>query len=940
MRMTSRRGLPLGPLLHAYRAVGLPSIAELHRLPGLGGRFAAVLGASARFLYADYLDKAKGDDFRDAIVRFYKATVALAPHAEAVAARAGFLRHAISHLLNGSDSPARRLAACLSASGAYRVPGLGGSFWSGLLQAQNPGRYPGWTPDIQTGLERLLGRDRHDAPAPAALYGELLDLHARIRATHPEMTSLHIDHFLSLLAHMRGRDIAGGAAGLTACPIAAVIRRMRGRRPLRDRLKERGRDIAGAQDQLQRALEQRDAKMLGDALAVSDPAGASRSALDWGRHAQGILDIAARLWKSEKPLEDLDAIWRERLVASGGLWLAPAILHLRDPQSFGPFSDPHRAGHARLDEGADASDPPCDRYRLYNAVGLWLREQHGLHPMEVPDVFLALGEWSREREDERCFAGFCGDTFAFLAELARNNRRDWMQQQRDRYEFAVRAPLAELCDDLTRRFVGPVLFAAHGWAVDTRRKAGHALTSICKNVFGKSSPYTSTLWITFCPEGSTRASPQLFVRLSPEGLRWGLRLGRSAREHRARLLANLRIHGPAVWKMLRDNGAAEACQVGTADTPNRQTLASADDLVAWAGQRTLEISTGRLAGDTLLSQEHLVGEIILTLDRLLPLFACAVEAEPGPALVRLGGPSADAASPNTFHDQTFLDQAWLRRSIDLLSLKKQLILQGVPGTGKTHVARCLARLLTRGADDAVRLVQFHPAYSYEEFVEGIRVRSISVEGRSDITYPVEDGLLCEFAARAAARPAQPHVLIIDEINRGNLPRIFGELLYLLEYRGQAVELPCSRRAFRLPDNLYLLATMNASDRSIALLDQALRRRFSFLHMEPDAGVLSSWLMTQPLAGGPAMAARVLRLFEQLNAKLRAEAGPGAQVGHSFFMVPHLDEGRLRMIWHHHIRPLLDEVFTGQPGRAAAFDGLLDNETPRPRPSRPARVESL
>ncbi len=100
-------------------------------------------------------------------------------------------------------------------------------------------------------------------------------------------------------------------------------------------------------------------------------------------------------------------------------------------------------------------------------------------------------------------------------------------------------------------------------------------------------------------------------------------------------------------------------------------------------------------------------------------------------------------------------------------------------------------------------MQFHPAYSYEEFVEGIKVRSVEVDGRHDVTYPVEDGLLCSFAAEAARRPAEPHVLIIDEINRGNLPRIFGELLYLLEYRDQAVGLPYSRRGFRLPANLYL-----------------------------------------------------------------------------------------------------------------------------------------
>src|SRR5205085_11807952 len=152
---------------------------------------------------------------------------------------------------------------------------------------------------------------------------------------------------------------------------------------------------------------------------------------------------------------------------------------------------------------------------------------------------------------------------------------------------------------------------------------------------------------------------------------------------------------------------------------------------------------------------------------------------------------------------TYLGGDWLARARGLLELKRQLILQGVPGTGKTHVARCLARLLTGGRDERVRLVPFHPAYSYEEFVEGIKVRSVEVDGRHDVTYPVEDGLLCAFAAEAARRPSEPFVLIIDEINRGNLPRVFGELLYLLEYRDQAVGLPYSKRGFRLPANLYL-----------------------------------------------------------------------------------------------------------------------------------------
>ncbi len=337
------------------------------------------------------------------------------------------------------------------------------------------------------------------------------------------------------------------------------------------------------------------------------------------------------------------------------------------------------------------------------------------------------------------------------------------------------------------------------------------------------------------------------------------------------------------------------------------------------------------AADPLLLDDELAGEILLTFDRLLPAFACAVEDDPLPFLAgRAGVASGDRFTDADFRRDTFLPDDWLRRARGLLDLKRQLILQGVPGTGKTHVARDLARLLTGGRDEAVRLVQFHPAYTYEEFVEGVKVRSVEVGGRHEVTYPVEDGLLCTFAAEAARRPSEAHVLIIDEINRGNLPRIFGELLYLLEYRDQAVGLPYSRRGFRLPANLYLLGTMNAADRSTALVDQALRRRFSFLEMPPDAAVLTAWLRQHVAGAGAGFAERVTGLFERLNARLRADLGPQAQVGHSYFMTPGLDEPRLRLVWQHNVRPLLDEYYAGQPGRSAAYDldQLLDGEPRR------------
>ena len=442
----------------------------------------------------------------------------------------------------------------------------------------------------------------------------------------------------------------------------------------------------------------------------------------------------------------------------------------------------------------------------------------------------------------------------------------------------MREPLLELCRALATRYVEPVLGGVHGWRLDTAPRNGRALTSICRNAYGRGEPYNTVLWIAFCSRAAKgRDGAQFFVRLDASGLRYGLRLGHAKRETLRCFRRHVDKHAETLFEMLRDNGALTACRFALAEQPEAVSeIASAANLRTWAANRSLEVAHFVPAGSPLLESEELVGDILLSFDRLTPLFACAV-GDDLPLMDRHS--TTDRFTEADFCHATHLSSDWLRRARGLLDLKGQLILQGVPGTGKTHVARHLARLLTDGRPDAVRLVQFHPAYSYEEFVEGIKVRSVAVDGRHDVTYPVEDGLLCAFAAEAAKQPALPFVLVIDEINRGNLPRIFGELLYLLEYREQAIELPYSRRRFRLPGNLYVIGTMNAADRSVALLDQALRRRFSFLDMPPDARILSSWLDAQTPPLDPVFAKRVLLLFEHLNDRLRSDLGPQTQIGH-------------------------------------------------------------
>ncbi|HVS39923.1 MAG TPA: DUF2461 family protein [Gemmataceae bacterium] len=943
MKTSFRMHVPLAPLWHAYAADGLPSAAELGRLPGMGLRFSAVLSATARFLYPAFLDEASDADLAAALVRFYEAVVDPPLHAGAIQSRIGIVRHGLACLLQGRDPLPVRLEACLAPGGPYHVVGLGPAFWSALFQAARRARRPAWTPAVVAGLRRLgLARWR-SGDRPGVVYAALLDAYEQILALRPATNALHVDHFLTLVASMKGRCLSRSSRLPDETDrVADAIRQVRAEETLRRRLKEGGEAIARAREQMEAGLAQADGAQILAALAAADPA-AARSGLDGPTHAETLTLWVGRLWETDDPYPLLASFWDADPLPGAGLWLPAAALHLRDPQAFAPWNDVLRRGCAALDDSLDGAASTAERYRLFNEGTAWLRRRYAIHPLEIADILTALAPPVERREEQPGFGGFCSDTFRFLHELAADNRREWMESQRDRYRFAVREPLTELCRALASRYIRPVLHGVHGWDLEAEARSGRALTSICKNDYGRSRPYNTSLWIAFCRSGTAgRRDAQLFVRLDANGLRYGLRISRKAREACTRFRNNADKLADLLYRCLRDGGALAACRFGRAEFGEApRAVADLDDLRAWAGGRSFEIAAELPADAPLLGADELAGEILLTFDRLLPAYACAVEDDPLPFLVGRAGPAAgDRFTDADFRRATFLSDDWLRRTRGLLDLKRQLILQGVPGTGKTHVVRSLARLLTGGRDEAVRLVQFHPAYAYEEFVEGVKVRSIESNGRHDVIYPVEDGLLCAFAAEAALRPSEPHVLVIDEINRGNLPRIFGELLYLLEYRDQAVTLPYSRRGFRLPSNLYILGTMNAADRSTALVDQALRRRFSFVEMPPDAAVLAAWYHVHVPAAGPTFAERTTALFDRLNARLRADLGPHAQVGHSYFMTPDLDENRLHLVWRHHVRPLLDEYFAGQPGRAAAYDldQMLDGESHRGgRKRRPAKV---
>ncbi len=178
----------------------------------------------------------------------------------------------------------------------------------------------------------------------------------------------------------------------------------------------------------------------------------------------------------------------------------------------------------------------------------------------------------------------------------------------------------------------------------------------------------------------------------------------------------------------------------------------------------------------------------------------------------------------------FFPEDWLQNIVELLGEKQQVIFYGPPGTGKTYIAQALGEHLSDGGGE-VRLVQFHPSYTYEDFFEGYRPDRCRGSGDGFRAYARRPARLV--AKARMTHPDKTHILIVDEINRGNVAKVFGELYFLLEYRNKPIELQYSRdEKFALPENLFLIGTMNTADRSIALVDSALRRRFYFVPFLP------------------------------------------------------------------------------------------------------------
>ena len=277
-------------------------------------------------------------------------------------------------------------------------------------------------------------------------------------------------------------------------------------------------------------------------------------------------------------------------------------------------------------------------------------------------------------------------------------------------------------------------------------------------------------------------------------------------------------------------------------------------------------------------------------------------------------------SPENFLNDVYMSEDEYNTLVQLVSVKKNVILQGAPGVGKTFAARRLAYSMMGVQDsERVMMIQFHQSYSYEDFIMGYR----PTENGGFI---LKKGPFYNFCKKAESDSDNDYFFIIDEINRGNLSKIFGELFMLIETDKREkvkLQLLYSDEKFSVPNNIYIIGMMNTADRSLAMLDYALRRRFAFYEMKP--GFESEKFIKYRMNLNNPKFDRLINTVESLNNAIASDdaLGDGFKIGHSYFCnIKEITDARLSNIVEYELIPMLKEYWFDEPAKVKDWSNLL------------------
>jgi len=506
---------------------------------------------------------------------------------------------------------------------------------------------------------------------------------------------------------------------------------------------------------------------------------------------------------------------------------------------------------------------------------------------------------------------FSATTFGLLAELHKNPTVDFYKAHKEELSKHLEEPFQRLFRQVAARLPGPIL--------ETMETQKRIFARILKQFVQHGA--WDFYWGAFYPKGGKRIEDaQLFSWINQERLDFGFYVGEYGTNQRERFVRNCKENRKELLNVLQSSladdelvyGRVEDFVGGSKDPTSDRHSLSWEDWLKEPEKGDLRVAV-TLPKEKVLdsSEDQLIECITRTFERLFPLILLTISDDPMPMIGEYLGPVEPpprnpAYSLDQVSEETGFDKATLERWVGAVKRKGQAIVYGPPGTGKTYIAERLAQHLIGGGDGLVEIVQFHPEYAYEDFIQGIRPQ---VDSDGALKYPVVPGRFLTFCREARFREDRC-VLIIDEINRANLSRVFGELMYLLEYRGREVPL-AGGGSFSIPANVRVIGTMNTADRSIALVDHALRRRFAFLALYPDYKVLRRYHDYEETGFA------VDGLIETLK-KLNNQIGDRHyEVGITFFLQKDLGD-HIEDIWQMEIEPYLEEYFFDQPDKVDQF----------------------
>lgn len=493
---------------------------------------------------------------------------------------------------------------------------------------------------------------------------------------------------------------------------------------------------------------------------------------------------------------------------------------------------------------------------------------------------------------------FSKGTFDILNQLSQNNSHDFYQKSRPEFKRLVEEPFQSLFLQISKRMPKQICEV-----LETRDKL---FAKVPKGGRGQGSSW-DFYWGAFCPQvGKSTEDAQLFMWLTKNFLEFGFYIGEFGSDHRRRFAVNCEEHYDILTNFLQGSLADESFVFGRRedDGSYQSGLSRSMTWQEWLSKpEELGIRVARVipAGELLSkSTEELVNQVSSTFEKVFPLILLAIVDDPVTAIDAYLNPPAEEKSFSSSYSlaqcakESGFNEEALASWVSAIKRKGQAIIYGPPGAGKTYIAERLARHLVGGSDGFMDLVQFHPAYNYEDFMQGLRPKSLA---NGTVNYSMSAGRFLKFCKSAKNRHGRC-VMIIDEVNRADIARVFGETTYLLEHRGRPVPL-AGGGVFQIPANVLIIGTMNSADRQAAKMDYALRRRFAFIRLEPNFDVLQRYHRDEGFN-----AAGLVEVLKEVNEKI---GDKDYFLGISYFLRSDLGE-HIEDIWKMEVEPYLEAFF--------------------------------